>query len=114
MLSKEFGTLSAPTGSGKTVMAIYMIARRRQPALVIVHTKDLAFQWVDRLSRFLDIPSDQIGFIGGGKKRIETIGPTIPLGRAGVPDDVAAAVLWLMSDDASFVTGELLEVGGGS
>ena len=50
----------------------------------------------------------------GGKKRIETIGPTIPLGRAGVPDDVAAAVVWLMSDDASFVTGELLEVGGGS
>ncbi|MDH3593275.1 MAG: SDR family oxidoreductase [Rhodospirillales bacterium] len=50
----------------------------------------------------------------GGKKRIETIGPTIPLGRAGVPDDVAAAVVWLMSDDASFITGELLEVGGGS
>jgi NAD(P)-dependent dehydrogenase (short-subunit alcohol dehydrogenase family) len=50
----------------------------------------------------------------GGKKRIETIGPTIPLGRAGVPDDVAAAVVWLMSDDAAFITGELLEVGGGS
>jgi NAD(P)-dependent dehydrogenase (short-subunit alcohol dehydrogenase family) len=50
----------------------------------------------------------------GGKKRIETIGPTIPVGRAGVPDDVAAAVLWLMSDQAGFVTGELLEVGGGS
>lgn len=50
----------------------------------------------------------------GGKKRIESIGPTIPLGRAGVPDDVAAAVIWLMSDEASFITGELLEVGGGS
>ncbi len=50
----------------------------------------------------------------GGKKRIETIGPTIPVGRAGVPDDVGAAVLWLMSDQAGFITGELLEVGGGS
>jgi superfamily II DNA or RNA helicase len=70
MLAKEFGTLSAPTGSGKTVMAIYMIAQRRQPALVIVHTKDLALQWIDRLSRFLEIPSDRIGFIGSGKKRI--------------------------------------------
>lgn len=50
----------------------------------------------------------------GGKKRIESIGPTIPLGRAGVPDDVAAAVIWLMSDEAGFITGELLEVGGGS
>ncbi len=50
----------------------------------------------------------------GGKKRIDTIGPTIPLGRAGVPDDVGAAVIWLMSDEASFITGELLEIGGGS
>jgi superfamily II DNA or RNA helicase len=70
MIAKQFGTLSAPTGSGKTVMAIDMIARRRQPALVIVHTKDLALQWIDRLSRFLGIPPDQIGFIGGGKMRI--------------------------------------------
>ena len=68
--SKEFGTLSAPTGSGKTVMAIAIIAKRRQPTLVIVHTKELAMQWVDRLSRFLDIPSDEVGFIGSGKKRI--------------------------------------------
>ena len=50
----------------------------------------------------------------GGKKRIDTIGPTIPLGRAGVPDDIGAAVVWLMSDEASFITGELLEIGGGS
>jgi NAD(P)-dependent dehydrogenase (short-subunit alcohol dehydrogenase family) len=50
----------------------------------------------------------------GGKQRIATIGPTIPLGRAGVPDDVAAAVVWLMSEDAGFITGELLEIGGGS
>ena len=70
MLTKEFGTLSAPTGSGKTVMAIYMIAKRRQPALVVVHTKDLALQWVDRLATFLDIASEQIGFIGGGKKHV--------------------------------------------
>ncbi|RUA03486.1 MAG: hypothetical protein DSY89_00650 [Deltaproteobacteria bacterium] len=31
MLPRDFGTLTAPTGSGKTVMALYMIARRRQP-----------------------------------------------------------------------------------
>lgn len=36
-----------------------------------------------------------------------------PLGRIGKPDEVAAAVLWLCSDDASFITGTDLEVDGG-
>jgi len=67
MLSREFGTLNAPTGSGKTVMALYIITRRRQPALIVVHTKDLAFQWVERVGEFLGIPADTVGFIGDGK-----------------------------------------------
>lgn len=70
MLKRDFGTLSAPTGSGKTVIGLYLIARRRQPALVIVHTKDLAFQWIRRIEQFLDIPADQVGLIGAGKKKI--------------------------------------------
>jgi superfamily II DNA or RNA helicase len=70
MLRKEFGTLSAPTGSGKTVMALYLIARRRQPALVVVHTKDLSRQWADRIRTFLDIEEDEIGFIGAGRKSV--------------------------------------------
>ncbi|UCH24133.1 MAG: DEAD/DEAH box helicase [Deltaproteobacteria bacterium] len=68
MLTKEFGTLSSPTGSGKTIMALYILARRRQPALVVVHTKDLVHQWIDRITDFLKIPANQIGVIGGGKK----------------------------------------------
>ena len=66
---KEFGTLSAPTGSGKTVMGLQLIAARRQPTLIVVHTKDLAHQWVERIEQFLEIPSDDIGWIGGGKRR---------------------------------------------
>jgi len=65
--SKDFGTLSAPTGSGKTVMALFIIARRKQPSLIVVHTKDLAFQWMERIEQFLGIPTDAVGFIGGGK-----------------------------------------------
>ncbi|NNG40879.1 SDR family oxidoreductase [Flexivirga sp. ID2601S] len=38
---------------------------------------------------------------------------TIPLGRAGRPQDVAAAVLWLASDGAEFVTGTVTDVNGG-
>jgi superfamily II DNA or RNA helicase len=70
MLSKEFGTLSAPTGSGKTIMALSMVAARRQPTLVIVHTKDLALQWIERIHSFLGIAKEQIGLIGAGKKNI--------------------------------------------
>jgi superfamily II DNA or RNA helicase len=70
MLSREFGVLSAPTGSGKTIIALYMIAKRKQPALVVVHTNELAVQWIDRISTFLGIPSAKIGFIGGGERRI--------------------------------------------
>jgi superfamily II DNA or RNA helicase len=68
MLSKDFGTLSAPTGSGKTIMALHMIAKRNQPALIVVHIKALAFQWVERIGEFLGIPAEEVGFIGGGKK----------------------------------------------
>jgi superfamily II DNA or RNA helicase len=66
---KEFGTLSAPTGSGKTVMGLQLIAARRQPALIVVHTKDLAHQWVERIEQFLGVPADEVGWIGGGKRR---------------------------------------------
>jgi hypothetical protein len=72
MVKKDFGTLNAPTGSGKTVMGLYLIAQRRQPTVVVVHTKDLAFQWIQRIEQFLSIPSDQVGLIGAGKKESVT------------------------------------------
>jgi superfamily II DNA or RNA helicase len=67
MLGKDFGTLNSATGSGKTVMALYIIARRKQPALIVVHTKDLASQWIERIEAFLGIAAEEIGMIGGGK-----------------------------------------------
>lgn len=70
ILPKSFGTLSSPTGSGKTVMALHIMAFRRQPALVIVHTRDLALQWVDRIHSFLGIPREKVGMIGSGKMNV--------------------------------------------
>ncbi len=70
MLSKDFGTLDAPTGSGKTIMALYIIYQRMQPALIIVHTKELASQWIERIETFLGISKEEIGIIGSGKKVI--------------------------------------------
>ena len=37
----------------------------------------------------------------------------VPLHRFGQPEDIANAVLFLVSDDSSFITGQLLEVAGG-
>ncbi len=55
LLRRDFGVLEAGTGSGKTVMALAAIARRRQPTLILVHTKELLYQWQDRIAQFLGV-----------------------------------------------------------
>jgi superfamily II DNA or RNA helicase len=69
LLAHDWGTLVAPTGSGKTVMGIYMIAHRKERTLILVHTKDLAFQWIDRIESFMKIDPKEVGLIGAGKKK---------------------------------------------
>jgi len=68
--SRSFGVLEAGTGSGKTVMALAAICTRRQPAIVIVHTKELLYQWRDRIGEFLGI---EAGLIGDGKFDIQPL-----------------------------------------
>jgi len=70
VLRRDFGTLVAPTGSGKTTMALAIIAARRQPALIVVHTRELAEQWRQRAAEFLGLDKGEIGQIGNGKFRI--------------------------------------------
>jgi NAD(P)-dependent dehydrogenase (short-subunit alcohol dehydrogenase family) len=45
--------------------------------------------------------------------RLERLASTIPMGRPGLPNEVAEAALWLLSPAASYTTGAILEVGGG-
>ncbi len=61
---KSFGVIEAGTGSGKTVMALALIAKRRQPTLVVVHTKELLYQWQERARQFLGV---EPGLVGDGK-----------------------------------------------
>lgn len=101
MLPRDFGTLAAPTGSGKTVMALALIAERWQPALIVVHTRELLEQWVDRIGTFLGIPAREVGVIGSGKKKLGgkiTVGLVQSLYKCA--DEVAPHVGFLVVDEA--------------
>lgn len=70
MLSYPVGVLDANTGSGKTVMLIYIIVQRQQPTLIIVHSKELLYQWEDRILQFT---GESSGLIGDGKFNVKPI-----------------------------------------
>jgi NAD(P)-dependent dehydrogenase (short-subunit alcohol dehydrogenase family) len=50
---------------------------------------------------------------GGDPERARRLAPALPAGRAGTADEVAKAILWLLSDEASYSTGAIVDVAGG-
>lgn len=50
---------------------------------------------------------------GGEPGRVDRLKSTIPMGRGGQPEEVAEAIVWLLSDKASFATGGFIDVNGG-
>ena len=55
----------------------------------------------------------EIHLASGYPARVDRIGSAAPLGRAGEADEVARTILWLASDEASYISGALLDVSGG-
>jgi len=51
--------------------------------------------------------------MGGDPDRAAKLAPSIPMGRAGTAEEVAEAILWLLSDEAAYVTGTTIAVTGG-
>ncbi|HEV8413633.1 MAG TPA: SDR family oxidoreductase [Bryobacteraceae bacterium] len=50
---------------------------------------------------------------GGEPERVDRVKTMVPMQRGGQPEEVAASILWLLSEEASFVTGAILDVSGG-
>jgi NAD(P)-dependent dehydrogenase (short-subunit alcohol dehydrogenase family) len=50
---------------------------------------------------------------GGQPDRVARLAPTVPMGRAGRADEVAAAVVWLLGEGSGYCTGSVLDVAGG-
>lgn len=67
---KDIGVIVAPPGSGKTVVALKIIKEKQQPALIIVHRKQLLEQWIERIEAFLGIPKNEIGKVSDGKLKV--------------------------------------------
>ena len=61
ILARRSGVVEAGTGSGKTVMGLALIATRKQPTLILVHTKELLYQWRNRIKTVLGIEAGLIG-----------------------------------------------------
>ncbi len=55
----------------------------------------------------------EIHAAGGEPGRVDRMKSFVPLGRGGQPEEVAVSVLWLLSDEASYITGMILDVTGG-
>jgi superfamily II DNA or RNA helicase len=70
VMSHDQGVIVAPSGSGKTIIGLELIAKRKLPALILVHRRQLLDQWVERIQSFLGIAKNHIGQFSGAKKKI--------------------------------------------
>lgn len=75
--------------------------------------RELADQGVRVNSVRLGLIDTELHDRNGQVGRVERMAPQIPMGRAGTPDEVAAAIVWLLGPASSYTTGAHLDVSGG-
>jgi len=81
--------------------------------LTIGLAKELAAQGVRVNAVRPGLTETDIHASGGEPGRAWRLGVTTPMGRPGRPEEIAEAILWLLSDAASYATGAILDVSGG-
>jgi glucose 1-dehydrogenase len=91
----------------------YAASKAAVDTLTIGLAKEVAAEGIRVNSVQPGIIRTEIHATSGDSGRVERLGPAIPLGRAGEPEEVANAIAWLLSPEASYTTGAILRVAGG-
>jgi hypothetical protein len=80
VLEHDCSTLVGGHKSGKTVIALYTIAQRRQPTLIVIPKMDLLDGWLRKIYSFFQIPASEVGIFSGGTHQV---GNLITIGHTG-------------------------------
>lgn len=73
LIAKQNCILRAPTASGKTTAGLSLFARMNLSTIIVVPTRGLIDQWVERLAKEMGLNPKDVGVIGGGKHRTAPI-----------------------------------------
>jgi 2-hydroxycyclohexanecarboxyl-CoA dehydrogenase len=107
---------SSSAQSGAPNMAHYAASKGGVISLTKALAVDLARKGVTVNSvapSLVDTPMARAAEAAGDFPGVDVVGPLVPLGRAGTPDDIAAACAFLCSDGGSYITGQVVGVNGG-
>lgn len=91
----------------------YASSKAALDTLTLGLSKELARQGVRVNAVRPGLIATDIHASGGQPGRAERMGTKTPMGRAGLPEEVAEAIVWLLSDASSYVTGSFIDVAGG-
>lgn len=91
----------------------YAAAKGAVDSMTVGLAKELAADGIRVNAVRPGVIDTEIHASGGEPQRVARVAASIPLGRGGRADEVAEAILWLASEQASYTTGSLLDVSGG-
>jgi 3-oxoacyl-[acyl-carrier protein] reductase len=114
MAERGFGRIvTISSGAGQTGIPLGVSVYGAGKAAAIGFSRHLA---VEVARQGITVNTVALGLMdnAGSKDVVAHLAKTVPVGRCGSPEDVGAAVVYLASDEASWVTGQTLGVNGGS
>jgi NAD(P)-dependent dehydrogenase (short-subunit alcohol dehydrogenase family) len=120
MLAAGWGRIvtisSSSAQSGAPNMAHYVASKGGVIGLTKAFARELASKGITANTippTIVDTPMARKGETEGHVPPVEMMAKMVPLGRAGTPDDIAAACSFLCSEEASYITGQIIGVNGG-